>query len=160
MATVDEAGIPRLKSWEVQESVAVLFEWIGFFWMQDEGLAETAETLALLEYSRTALSGLLELDLWETKAMPESLYVQYHSRLGVTPGDPELWCIDSFRSIDAVYVFYYTLGHIFSHEVQNRIARRERDMSVLGMWLKSLLQSGGRLRYSDMIDTLAGECDG
>ncbi len=139
----------------VDESVAVLFEWVGFFWMQDEGLAETAEKLALLEYSRTALSGLLELDLWETKAMPESLYVQYYSRLGVTPGHPELWCVDSFRSIDAVYVFYYTLGHIFSHRVQNCVARQECDMSVFRMWLKSLLRSGGRLRYSDMIDTLS-----
>lgn len=79
----------------------------------NEKTAQAMHDLARLEYTRAALSALFELALWEEGCEnAEALYMHWFGLLGIPISAPERWCLDSFRSIDSLYIGNYAFGQM------------------------------------------------
>lgn len=127
------------------ESMAVTMEQIAArLWLTPKQ-RQVAHELWLLEGVRCALSFLFELALWEEPAAAESNYLKYYGQLGLDLGDPAIWALDSFRSIDPVYIHNYVLGDIFA---QRTLAHLEHlygsDYKAWGTWLVENFYVPGR----------------
>lgn len=107
-----ENALPRLSSL-MDEVIAVLFENAAIRLLLDEPLQRQALDYLHTEYTRTCISALFELDLWNHPSQPEELYEKWYHRLGVKVYRQD-WALDSFRSIDCMSVFAYTLGQIIA----------------------------------------------
>ena len=107
-ASIPENDLPWLSPL-VDEVIAVLYENAAIRLLAEEPLRTCALNLRHIEYTRTCISGLFELALWQDRSDPESLYEQWYSRLGLHV-DPAMWSLDSFRSIDPMTIFAYTVG--------------------------------------------------
>lgn len=135
-ANLPENRLPLLSPL-VDEAVAVLFENAAVRLLAKGTLREKAMELLHTEYTRTCISGLFELDLWKDRDGPERLYERWYSRLGVRV-EPEKWAIDSFRSIDCMTIFAYTLGQSLADglsddgllEVFPKIVKNAADMTL------------------------------
>lgn len=104
-----------------------------------------AYDLQILEGVRCSLSCLFELALWENPAQAEANYLEYYGQLGLDLGDPAIWALDSFRSIDPVYIHNYVLGDIVARRT---LAHLERlygaDYGAWGNWLVEHYYAAGR----------------
>lgn len=127
------------------ESMAVTLEQIAArLWLSPEQ-QQQARDLQLLEGVRCSLSFLFELALWENPAQAEANYLKYYGQLGLDLGDPAIWALDSFRSIDPVYIHNYVLGDIVA---QRTLAHLESlygaDYRAWGTWLVENYYASGR----------------
>lgn len=98
----------------LDEVFAVIIENIAPIVTLSENEIEKIDEINCLEYTRTAISGLFELELWNNSSLAEGVYTKYYSKLSIEIENPKLWCLDSFRSIDCMYIYNYTLGQIAS----------------------------------------------
>jgi hypothetical protein len=100
---------------------------------------------ALLFYTRCAASALFEFALWEQPTATESLYSQYLSPLNEPHIDPSLWPLDTFRSIDPVFVHNYTIGAVVAERTVHYL-RREfgLEYEAWGRWLEKYYFRSGR----------------
>jgi hypothetical protein len=129
------------------ESMAVLIEHVAAFVLLDQANRESARALFVLENTRCAISALFELALWERPEAAESLYAQHHSQLGLHIASPEVWALDSFRSVDPVYVHNYVIGALVADKTINLLVREYgRNFRQWGEWLISNYYADGRTR--------------
>ncbi len=118
------------------ESMAVLLEQIAArLWLSPEQ-RQLARDIWTLEGVRCSLSFLFELALWEHPEQAEAHYLKHYSPLGLDLGDPAIWALDSFRSIDPVYIYSYVLGDVVA---QRPLVRLESlygaNYRAWGAWL-------------------------
>lgn len=127
------------------ESMAVTLEQIAArLWLSLEQ-QQLAHDLQLLEGVRCSLSFLFELALWENPAQAEASYQKYHGQLGLDLGDPAIWALDSFRSIDPVYIHNYVLGDIAAQRTLTHLERLYgTDYRAWGTWLVEHYYASGR----------------
>lgn len=127
------------------EAMAMLFERIGMRISLSESDRERASQLTLLENVRCAISFLFELDIWRQPDRAEELYLAHYGKLGLDLGDPSLWVLDSFRSIDPVYVHNYVLGSILAEQVLTQLRKvHGNDYLLWGQELRTLYADGRR----------------
>ncbi len=119
----------------LDEVFAVIIENIAPIVVLSESEIEKIDEINCLEYTRTALSALFELELWNNINMAENLYEKYYAKLNLEIENPKLWCLDSFRSIDCMYIHNYTLGQIASEHFKdifyNKLERNDKVIEKL-----------------------------
>ncbi|MGI6358702.1 MAG: hypothetical protein ACOX2K_08440 [Bacillota bacterium] len=149
-------GWQQLWSSSYDEAMAVLLEWVGLHVLLGEGtrLRRTQE-IALLENVRCAISYLFELELWQAPEQAEPLYLQHYGRLGLDLGEPLLWALDSFRSIDPMYIQNYVLGAIVAEQMLTRwLNSYGHDYEAWGREIRQLYALG---HSSSLISTMGRE---
>ena len=87
-----------------------------------------------LEMIRMSLSGLFELDLWNKVKTPEERFVHHYERL-MPIKHPEYWSLDSFRSVDPLFIQYYPLGRLAGKNMLVIIDQEGLEGTELGDWL-------------------------
>ncbi len=128
------------------EAMAILLEQIGLVLLSgDRKRLRRAREIALLENVRCAVSFLFELDLWQEPRRAEELYLEHYSCLGLDVGEPALWALDSFRSIDPMYIQNYVLGAILAEQkLGHLIDCYGEDLLAWGEELRQLYAPGRR----------------
>ncbi len=92
----------------------------------------------LLEKIRMSLSALFELDLWNKVKTPEERFTYHYERL-MPVEHPEYWALDSFRSIDPLFMQYYPLGLLAGENMLVIIDQEGLEGKELGAWLREHL---------------------
>ena len=105
-----EEGLFRILPASLDESMAVVFEYIAPILLLHGDDKEKTYELMTLEYTRCAISALFEFDLWKEPSNAEKLFEEHYSKLGLKIYDPSIWAYDSVRSIDPVYIHNYVIG--------------------------------------------------
>lgn len=144
-----EQGLYRILPASYDEAMAVVIEHFAPRLLLDSDAQEKAAEIDVLEHTRCAISALFELELWEsfTSKQPEDLYLEHYSRLGVRIDHPELWALDSFRSIDPVYIHNYVIGAVLAPRIYTCLLQNHgRDYRLWGQWLINNLYIDGRKR--------------
>lgn len=96
-----------------EEAAAVLMETLAPRLLVSEQQAALIRQVQLMDYCRAALSMQFELQLWHHGCdAAEELCRDHFEQLGVVVEEPRRWCLDSFRSIDCVYIGNYPLSQI------------------------------------------------
>ena len=147
-----EQGLSRLFTTVYDEVMAVIFEKIAIHALMDEVTRKKLAQIEVVEGVRLALSHCFEQKLWKTQdfAKAEEWFIDSWAKLEVAVDKPSLWAIDSFRSIDPVYVHNYVLGEYFGRLfVQQCEQRFGRDYRAWFRYLKSQLLSDGMARTFD-----------
>lgn len=112
--------------------------------------------IQLLEYTRCAISSLFEFELWENPENAESLYIKHYSKLGFKINNGSMWAIDSFRSIDPVYIHNYVIGNILAEQLYKYLLNKfSYNYREWGMWLIDNIYVDGRKRaFKEKIDII------
>ena len=111
------------------ETEAVAMETIAPMLLCSPTQQKALKDLYTLEYARAAISALYELSLWKYGTEDaEDRYAACFGQLGVKVENPALWCLDSFRSIDCVYIGNYALGML---EAERRLDTTDDAGGVL-----------------------------
>jgi hypothetical protein len=146
-ASNKETGI--FKTWTVihDECMAVVMEYISSkLFLSPENL-ESANDLRALETMRCAISALFEFSLWIHPDNAEQLYVDHYERLGLAVDSPEMWALDSFRSIDPVYIHNFVIADRVAERTLSYLERiYGNDEHEWGPWLKIHYYADGRKR--------------
>lgn len=102
-----------LSTWTATEDEvsAIIIEHLGGALLLRGSLKQAAADIQLLEAVRCCISMLFELDLWKDSENAERLYGEWYGKLVSDTGDPALWALDSFRSIDPMSIFAYVIGY-------------------------------------------------
>jgi len=144
----EAAGAGRLLPASTDEAFAVLMEHIGFAtpeieeMLGDGGDAEAARVAfrqgAVLETARLSASFRFEMALWRDRSDPEGLYRECYREAGISVGDEARWCLDSFRSLDPVYVHNYVVGRLVAEATLEHLRTAVSAPSPdWGRWLVS-----------------------
>jgi hypothetical protein len=129
------------------ESMAVVIEHIAASVLLDQANRESARALSILENTRCAISALFEFELWEHPEAAERLYLRHYAQLGLPIASPEVWALDSFRSLDPVYVQNYVIGDLVADKTINLLDREYgRNSRQWGRWLLRNYYADGRKR--------------
>jgi len=148
------------KTWTAvyDESMAVVIEHIAATILLDKDSYEAAREIFVLESTRYAISFLFELSLWEHPQEAEKLYSQYYSRLGVDISDPSLWVLDTFRSIDPVYIHNLVIGAVVAKKTIELLKDEYgHNFQAWGKWLKKHYFMDGRRRsLKEKTDVIGG----
>jgi hypothetical protein len=127
------------------ETMAELMARIAALVLLDEDNQRAARQLFLLETTRCAVSALFEFELWEHPEAAERLYTQHYRQLGFDIADPEIWALDSFRSIDPVYIHNYVIGSVVAEKTVDHLCEEYgQDFHRWGEWLRSNYFADGR----------------
>ncbi len=105
-----EEGLFRILPFSLDESMAVIFEYIASVLLLNGEDKIRIQELMTLEYTRCAISAIYEFDLWKHPNRAEELFEYHYKKLGVEIKDTSIWALDSFRSIDPVYIHNYVMG--------------------------------------------------
>ena len=135
------------KTWTAvsDETMAVIIEKLGIELLFDGEERQFLKDMTLLENVRVSLSFLFEMDLWQNPRQAKELYSKYYIQLGLSSVQPELWCLDSFRSIDSVYIHNYILSAHFAEQVHIYVSSVFKDdLKAGGTWLREKLYGPGR----------------
>lgn len=142
----DEKGIVRILPASRDEFMAVVFEYIAAIILLGPNERRRLNELMLLEYTRCAISALFEFDLWENSDQASELYQKYYEKLGFKIEDHDLWALDSFRSIDPVYIHNYVMGASVAEKLTNHLNELYEDNYRLwGSWLRKNVYSKGNI---------------
>lgn len=129
-------GLFRILPACVDESMAVVFEYIASILLLQGGHRAKISELMTLEYIRCAISALYEFDLWQDLNRAEELYIKHYSKFGLEVNDPSIWAFDSFRSIDPVYIHNYVIGADLAEKLIGYLNQMySNDYSSWGKWL-------------------------
>jgi len=120
-------GIYSLFANSFDEIMAIIWENIGIKTCLSDQEQEIAKDIKLLEAIRTSISFLFEIKLWEEPESAEILFGNYYSKLNIPIPNPKFWSLDSFRYIDPVYVYNYSLGEIYTVEVLDILEKNFAD---------------------------------
>ena len=144
----------------LDEVFAVIIENIAPIVTLSENEVEKIDEINCLEYTRTAISGLFELELWNDSSLAEKLYTKYYYKLSIEIENPKLWCLDSFRSIDCMYIYNYTLGQIASEHFKDlfyKMCFEERHRyngkyEAFSNTLKKICSNINEINYIDLLN--------
>ena len=114
----EEQGLLGQFSAVYDEVMAVIFEKMALKAMLEEDARKKLSGVEMVEVVRLATSHNFEKQLWTDLnfSRAEEWFSQGWAELGVEVDCPALWSIDSFRSIDPVYVHNYVLGEYFGRQ--------------------------------------------
>jgi hypothetical protein len=140
-----EDGIYQTWSAVFQESMAETIDLIATQMLYNDTDRSLRCDDALLFHTRCAASALFEFVLWEQPTAAESLYEQYLGAFDDPEADPSLWALDTFRSIDPVFVYNYTVGGVVADRTVQYL-RREfgLEYKAWGRWLEEHYFRSGR----------------
>ena len=140
------------------ETMGVIFEYIGMEIVLAKRDRKIVEEIINLEYTRSAISALFELSLWEKPNYGDELYKYYYEKLGLSIEDLSLWPWDSFRSIDSVYIHNYVIGASYGEKLIEYLKNQYgNDYKLWGKWLKEHLYIDGSSRsIKEKLDFLNG----
>lgn len=136
-------GLYTILTTSYDEIMAIIFEAIGIEIIMTNREKEKAREIKLLEAMRCSISFLFEMELWSNTEKAEVAYEKYYSILGMKPEDNVLWAIDSFRSIDPVYIQNYVLGEIFAEKATKKLKEMYGD---------NFIKWGTEMKKSFLID--------
>lgn len=143
----EASGIFKTWTSVYDETMAEVLEPIAAFMLLNECNQQRARELRLLTSTRCAISGLFELALWGKPEEAERLYLEHFSKLGLQIHDPETWVLDSFRSLDPVYIFNYVIGYQIANRTLKFLKREYgNDFPKWGEWLRKNYYADGRKR--------------
>jgi hypothetical protein len=129
------------------ETMAELMAQIAALVLLDADNQNAARQLFLLETTRCAISALFEFELWEHPEAAERLYTQHYRQLGFDIAVPEIWALDTFRSIDPVYIHNFVIGSVVAEKtIDHLCAEYGQDFHKWGEWLRSNYFADGRRR--------------
>lgn len=138
-------GLLRILPASLDESMAVVFEYIAPILLLHGDDKEKIYELMTLEYTRCAISALFEFDLWENPDKAEELYKRHYSKLGLEINDCIIWAYDSFRSIDPVYIHNYVIGATLAQNLMDYLSKMySNDYKAWGKWLNQNIYFDGR----------------
>jgi hypothetical protein len=127
------------------EAMAVVVERLGLEIILDKAGREAAQKISLLENVRCGISFLFEMNLWEHPEEAEQLYLEHYGQLGLPVQHPEVWAVDSFRSIDPVYIQNYVLGAAAAETTLEFLRNAYGDQhETWGAWLREHYFARGR----------------
>jgi hypothetical protein len=129
------------------ETMATVIEHVAVHVLLDQANQEASQAMFVLEDTRCAISALFEFALWDHPEAAETLYVQHYSQLGLDITSPEIWAVDSFRSIDPVYIHNYVIGALVADRTVGFLQREYGDdYPRWGEWLRDNYYADGRKR--------------
>lgn len=134
------------KTWTAihDETTAIVMERIGLELLSGEQQA-LARELDVLENVRCAISFLFEMDLNQKPHQAEELYRLRYSALVPDSGDGSQWPLDSFRSLDPVYIHNYVLGGIYADRTISWLkGQLGQNLLAWGSWLRENWLAPGR----------------
>lgn len=132
----NEEGLFRILSSSLDESMAVIFEYLASVLILNGEDKIKIKELMILEYTRCAISALYEFDLWKDPNRAEELFEYHYNKLGLKINDPSIWAYDSFRSIDPVYIHNYVIGaSIAENLIEHLDTLYSIDYESWGKWL-------------------------
>lgn len=141
----EEQGVFKILPCSYDEAMAVVMEYLAPMILLSREEQEKVYEVATLEYVRCAISSLYEFDLWKNPEKAEELYVKHYSKLGIKIDTPSIWTLDTFRSIDPVYIHNYVIGATLAEKI---ISLFEREMPSKykhwGEWLFNSVYINGR----------------
>jgi hypothetical protein len=153
-----EQDLFRILPASYDEAMAVVIEYFAPRLLLGPTLQKKAAEIDVLEHTRCAISALFELELWESPApkQPEELYLKHYGRLGVQIDHPELWALDSFRSIDPVYIHNYVIGAVLAPRLYDFLLQSfGDDYHSWGRWLINNVYFDGRKRpFSEKVASI------
>jgi len=142
-----EKGLYKILPNSYDEAMAVVIEHIAANILFDRKIKEKFEEIEILEYTRCAISALFEFELLENPQQAEELYIKYYSKLNLKINNPSLWSLDSFRSIDPVYIGNYVIGAELSREIINYLhTNYSSNYKEWGKYLINNIYFDGRKR--------------
>ena len=143
----NEDGLYRILPTSLDESMAVVFEYLATTILLKGDDKERIYELMTLEYTRCAISALYELELWENSNKAEELYKKHYGKFGLKIEDPIIWAYDSFRSIDPVYIHNYVIGASIAEKLIKHLRELySNDYRSWGRWLYHNIYSDGSKR--------------
>lgn len=143
-----ETGIFKILPASQDEVMAVVMEYIALNLLElNSKDKERMYELITLEYVRCAISSLFELDLWDNLENAEELYIIYYSKLGLKINEPSIWVLDTFRSIDPVYIHNFAIGAMLAEKMINYLkSLYSVNYKKWGDWLHDNIYKDGRKR--------------
>lgn len=149
----DEEGLFRILPASLDESMAVVFEYMAPVLLLYGDDKKQIYELMDLEYTRCAISAVFEFELWEEPNKAEELYEKHYGKLGLRVEDPSIWAYDSFRSIDPVYIHNYVLGAVLAEKLIEYLSKNYLDdYKAWGQWLyKNIYVDGRRSKLEDKV---------
>lgn len=142
-----EQELYRILPASYDEAMAIVIEHLAPKLLLDSAAQEKATEIDILEHTRCAISALFEFDLWENPKQADTLYLKHYGRLGVRIDHPELWALDSFRSIDPVYIHNYVIGATLAPRLYDFLLQNYGgDYQAWGQWLIDNIYIDGRKR--------------
>ncbi len=143
----------------LDEVFAVIIENIAPIITLSKDEIEKIDEINCLEYTRTGISGLFELELWNNSSLAEKLYTKYYSKLDIEVQNSKLWCLDSFRSIDCMYIYNYTLGQIASEYFKDLFYKMSLEehiyngkYAIFSDVLKKICNNINEIDYIDLLN--------
>lgn len=142
-----EKGLFRILPAALNESMAVVFEYLASAILLNSEERKIINELIILEYTRCAISALYEFDLWDDPKNAEFLYEKHYGKLGLKILDSGIWAYDSFRSIDPVYIHNYVIGAVIGENILEYLTGLYfNDYKAWGKWLYDSIYHDGRRR--------------
>lgn len=139
-----EEGLFRILPFSLDESMAVIFEYIASVLLLNGEDKIRIQELMTLEYTRCAISAIYEFDLWKHPNRAEKLFEYHYKKLDVEIKDTSIWALDSFRSIDPVYIHNYVMGASMAEGLIRYLKiSYENDYESWGKWLYSNIYYDG-----------------
>lgn len=148
-----EKGIYKIPTSSYDESIAVIIEYIAPKLIFDEKIQEKILEIQILEYVRCAISSKFEFELWKNPNNAEELYLQIYGELIKEIENPSIWAIDSFRSIDPVYIHNYVIGYAMASQVYEELEKKySSDHKSWGKYFKEKIYKNGRkIKFIDKV---------
>jgi hypothetical protein len=151
-----EVGIFKTWTGAFHESMAEIVDLIASRMLLDQIGREAARDDRVLSHTRYAISALFEFSLWESPDQAESLYTQHHRQLDERVSDPSLWPLDTFRSIDPVFIHNYVIGAVVAEQTVGFLEDNYgTDYRGWGEWLeKNYFCDGRRRSLQEKLETV------
>jgi hypothetical protein len=160
-ASNEGAGVYRMLSAATDEAFGEILEHVAFATPEVERIFGSAAAQArqafhevnVLENARLAASFTFEMALWSDSSNPEGLYRRCYAEAGMDVDDEEAWPLDSFRSLDPVYVQNYVIARALGTAVVDYLqAEVSSEASPeWGRWLATgLWRDGARGSLREM----------
>lgn len=154
-SSIRENGIYRTLSTFYDELMAVLFENIAAEIFLEGKVKKMYREFQLLETVRSSISFLFESDLWKNPGRAEELFREYQQLLDLPPLEECMWTLDTFRSLDPVYMHNYVLGEIYSQKIVEQLKQEYGcDYKLWGEKIRSVMEKGMKISLQDKLDTL------
>lgn len=153
---IKEKGIYQVLPPSLDEVMAVVVESIVPIITMNKEVQEKLADIRVLEYTRCSLSALFEFKLGKDPRKAEDLYDEFYGKLGIPIEDASIWAMDSFRSIDPVYIHHYVIGATLSDQIIDLLSNNyHHDYHKWGEWLSNNCFSKGRKKsITDLLNQI------
>jgi hypothetical protein len=151
-----ESGVFRLLPASTDEAFAAVLEAVAMvtntvndlYGEAVEDARRAFQSVGVLENARLHASFTFEMSLWEGCSKPEQRYRECYAEVGIDVGDEEQWPLDSFRSLDPVYVQNYIVGRLVADSTVEYLRAEVHPVAspAWGEWLAMHYYRDGAVR--------------